>query len=196
MKSTFLDKNTSAPYTSGRLGFFWNNAHEIQILESCRNFIHTCVKEKRTGNLLEMTFVYGNPLFSDRRHLWGKTMNFKPRHGGLWCCLVDFNEMVSITKKDGLRPIEPMRLNLLREYLSEFELMDLSLKGAKYTWISNSRDGVITKQNIDRILVNWGWRNLYPHVVGIAMNSKDPELNGFLKEIRVPNFFIPLPFKE
>lgn len=47
--------------------------------------------------------------------------------------------------------------------------MDLDLKGSRFTWISNPRDGVITKQKIDRIIFNCGWRELYSHAMGLAL---------------------------
>lgn len=120
---------------SGGLCLFWNKEFEVQILDSCNNFIHTCVKEKKYANIMEITFVYGNPLFRHRRYLWGKLLSLKPRHNVPWCCLGDFNEMLSITEKDRLRPIEPMRLNLFREFLRDVDMLDMSLKGSKYTWI-------------------------------------------------------------
>lgn len=72
---------------AGELGLFWNNAYDVQILQSCRNFIHAGIREKKSGNLLEATFVYGNPLFRQRRHLWQKLESLKPRNDGPWCLL-------------------------------------------------------------------------------------------------------------
>lgn len=104
--------------TAGGLGLIWNNAYEIQILQSCRNFIHTGIKDKKTGDLFELTFVYG-------RHLWRKLELLKPRHGGPWCLMGDFNEMLSIADKEGVRPITPIRMNLFRDFLNSVDLMDL-----------------------------------------------------------------------
>lgn len=118
---------------------------------------------------MEMTFVYGNPLFKQRRLLWDKLERLMPSNGGSWCCVGDFNEMYSITEKEGSRPVAPIRITLFREFMNSTSLMDLDLKGNKYTWISNPRDGILTKQEIDSVLVNWGWRGLYPHDVGVAL---------------------------
>lgn len=78
------------------------------------------------------------------------------RNGGPWFCMGDLNEMNSITKKDGSRPISPIRLTF-RKFLNSTSFMDLDSKGCKFTSISNPRHGVITKQKVDRIIVNWGW---------------------------------------
>lgn len=66
-----------------------------------------------------------------------------PLRGGPWCCIGDFNEMNSITEKDGSRPVAPIRISLFREFLDSIGLMDMDLKG-KFTWTSNSRDGIVT----------------------------------------------------
>lgn len=47
--------------------------------------------------------------------------------------------------------------------------MDMDLKGSRYTWVSNPRNGVVTKQNIDRVLVNVQWRILFPHAYALAL---------------------------
>lgn len=106
---------------------------------------------------------------STKGDLWGKILNLKPRNDGPWCCIGDINEMTSITEKEGSRPIEPIWLNLLRDFLNVSELMDQELKCFKVAWISNPRDGIITKQKIGRILVNWGRRDLYPLAIGLAL---------------------------
>ncbi|XP_072062105.1 uncharacterized protein [Arachis hypogaea] len=43
--------------------------------------------------------------------------------------------------------------------------MVLDLKGNKFTWFSNPRNGFITKERIDRVLVNWQWRKKFQHAV-------------------------------
>lgn len=141
---------------SGGLGLLWINSFDVQILHYYINFIHTTVKEKKIGNLYEMTSVYSNPTFDRRRSLWRKLENLMPRRNGLWCCVGDFNEMCYVTEKDGTRPVAPIRLSLFRDFLNSTGLMDIDLKGNKFTWDSNPRDGVVTYQKNDRILVNLG----------------------------------------
>lgn len=36
--------------------------------------------------------------------------------------------------------------------------MDFELKGCIFTQVSNPRNGVVTKERIDRVLVSWGWQ--------------------------------------
>lgn len=106
------------------------------------NYIHLALKERRSGKVFEMTCVYGNSTFSQRRNLWGKILKLKPSNQLPWCCFGDFNEMKVSFEKDGSRPIEPIRMRLFREFLDDSELGDLELKGCRYTWLSNPRDGL------------------------------------------------------
>lgn len=154
---------------AGGLALLWNKSYCVQVLNSCINYVHTAIQEKKTGNTFEITFVYANPTFDRRRYLWGKLQYLMPRRQGPWCCIGDFNEMCSVTEKDGLSPVAPIRMSLFRDFLNSTDLMDLDLKGNKYIWASNPRDGVVTFQKIDRIPVNWGWRYLYPHAIGLAL---------------------------
>ena len=53
--------------------------------------------------------------------------------------------------------------------MGKAELMDMVVKGCKFTWMSNPRDAFITKERIDRLLVNWEWRQIYPNAVVTAI---------------------------
>ena len=55
---------------SGGLSFFWSKEVEVEIVEACRNLIHTCCRVKKDGDSWDTTFVYGNPRFSERKYLW------------------------------------------------------------------------------------------------------------------------------
>lgn len=63
----------------------------------------------------------------------------------------------------------PLRLSLFRDFINSTGLMDIDLKGNKFTRASNPRDGVVTYQKIDRIMDNWRWRFLYPHDTGVTL---------------------------
>lgn len=76
-----------------------------------------------------------------------------PRNCGPWCCMGDFNEINSITEKDGCRPIAPIGLTLFRNFLNATGLMDLDLKGCKYTWNNNSIDGILLSRRLIELLL-------------------------------------------
>lgn len=150
--------------------WFWNDYYEILILSNNLNFIYVNAKERRFGLVFDMTFVYDNPITPDRRTLWPKLLSLKPLHNGPWCCIGDFNEMVHSMEKDGLRLVEQGRLDRFRDFFNDSELMDLELQGCNYTWVSNPRNGFVTREKIDRVLANWSWRQMFPHALAIALH--------------------------
>lgn len=154
---------------SGGLCLLWNKQVNIQIFESCPNFIHSNISDQQGRYEFDCTFVYGNPIFQQRRSLWGKLSSLGVDRARRWCCLGDFNEMVSLFEKDGIRPFDHSRADLFRNFLSNAGLMDMEFKGCKYTWVSNPRDGRVTREKLDRVLVNWPWRSFFPHASSIAL---------------------------
>ncbi|KAJ1400227.1 Endonuclease/exonuclease/phosphatase superfamily [Sesbania bispinosa] len=91
------------------------------------------------------------------------------RNGHPWCCMGDFNEILSPDEKVGLQPPNSSGINLFREFLNDTGLMEVELKGCKFTWCSNPRNGFTTKEKLDRVLVNWAWRNLFEHASATAL---------------------------
>lgn len=59
---------------SGGLFLLWSDYYDLQIVDSCSNYIHAPAKERRPGFFFNITFVYGNPIFSNRRSLWPSDM--------------------------------------------------------------------------------------------------------------------------
>lgn len=86
-----------------------------------------------------------------------------------WCCMGDFNEMALHFEKDGIRPFDHYRAELFRNILTETGLMDMDLKGCKFTWVSNPRNRKVTREKLERVLVNWPWRSFIPHALAIAL---------------------------
>lgn len=86
-----------------------------------------------------------------------------------WSCIGDFNELLAEFEKDALRPVHQNRAELFREFMNGTRLMDFDLKGCKFTWANNPRNGVETREKTDRVLANWPWRVLYPHATALAL---------------------------
>lgn len=155
----------------GGLGLLWNQKVDIQILSSSPNFIHVAILVIETWVRFESTFVYGNSVFQQTRGLWDKLLTLHNDRNSPWCCIGDFNEMLSIHDKEGTRPIQQNRIELFRSFLDRAGLMDFELKGCRFTWTSNPRDGVVTKEKIDQVLFNWDWQFQYSHAIALALPS-------------------------
>ncbi|RYR56705.1 hypothetical protein Ahy_A05g022392 [Arachis hypogaea] len=42
--------------------------------------------------------------------------------------------------------------------------MDINLKESKYTWYNKPRNNFITRERLDRVLVNWKWLHIHQNV--------------------------------
>lgn len=155
--------------TSGGLCLYWKDSMDIIIKQSSQNFIHTEIYDKEADLSWCCTFVYAHPNFSQRKLFWPQILSLKPFGSYPWCCMGDFNEILAHHEKEGLREHSESRIQLFRDLLDSSDLMDMALKGCKFTWCSNPRQGQVTKEKLDMILVNWPWRSLYPKSAGIAL---------------------------
>ena len=153
---------------SGGLSLLWSKKLEIEVVDTCKNYIHTFCKVKEDGDMWDATFVYGNPKFSERRYLWDELSRLHTTSTSPWMCIGDFNEILSQEEKIGLRPHCPNKIHLFKQFVDEAGLMDMEIKGCRFTWMSNPRNGFITKERIDRLLVNWEWRQIYPNAIVTA----------------------------
>ena len=149
---------------SGGLGLFWKKEMLIQVMHANQNFIHVQCYEKDGGAFWDGTFLYGNPSFSDRRHLWNKLQQLQLDHNNPWLCIGDF-KILAQDEKQGLRLGSQRQIELFKDFLNETGLMDFDVKGCKFTWYSNPRDGIVTRERIDRCVANWQWRSSYPNAV-------------------------------
>lgn len=50
--------------------------------------------------------------------MWGEIERLMPFRNGVWCYVGDFNEMISITEKDGTRTVAPIKLTMFRDFLN------------------------------------------------------------------------------
>lgn len=69
----------------------------------------------------------------------------------------------------GLSPQHHYRIDLFWEFLNAAKLMDMNLKGSKFTCMSSPRKGFVTREKIDRVLVNWPWRIDFPRAMASAL---------------------------
>lgn len=96
--------------------------------------------------------------------------------------------MLVHTDKCGVRPFDQNRAALFRQFLNNTGLMDLDLKGYRFTWESNPRNGVIVREKLDSAMGNWPWRESFPHgtIIALPIVSSDHS----------PLMFLPTPKKK
>lgn len=165
---------------SGGLCLFCTKEVDIQVFQSTPNFIHTAIHFLRGGENYDCTFVYGNPIFHHRKSLWDRLAALQSNVDRAWCCMGDFTEVLSNFEKDGLQPYNASRANLFRDFLNRTGMVDVDFKGCKFTWTSNLREGFVTKEKLDRVIMTWPWRFVFPHALSIALPMVSSDHSPFI----------------
>lgn len=60
-------------------------------------------------------------------------------------------------------------MEAFHNFLDETGLMELNTKGNKFTWVSNPHGGFVTREKLDKAVVNLPLSNLYPNAVFQAL---------------------------
>ncbi|XP_072076444.1 uncharacterized protein [Arachis hypogaea] len=145
---------------SGGLCLLWNEIYNINIYFWSDNHIKARIDDRK-GKIWECNFIYGNPCFGRRKEQWRAITVNNNNKGEPQLFIGDFNDILSQEEKIGLHPKPQSRVREFRKFVDMNYLMDLDIKGGRFTWFGNPRNGFITRERIDRALVNWEWRVLY-----------------------------------
>ncbi|RYR47014.1 hypothetical protein Ahy_A07g032908 [Arachis hypogaea] len=158
----------------GGLCILWKSNVNINILSWCDNFI-TAKIGINNGESWKCIFVYGNPIFRKRKNLWRNLTANNWDQEAAQIYIGDFNEVLTQEENVGLHLKPRGQLEEFKKFLNDNRLMDLDLKGNKFTWFSNPKNGFVTRERIDRVLVNWQWREKFQHAILEALPAINHE---------------------
>ncbi|RYR54293.1 hypothetical protein Ahy_A06g029550 [Arachis hypogaea] len=108
----------------------------------CQNYIIADIKSNNNPNW-KCCFTYGNPIFKQRRRTWQAISESKDLMDEPSCFIGDFNDILHQEEKIGKHPKPRIQIEEFRNLVHKKNLMDLELKGSKFTWFSNPREGFI-----------------------------------------------------
>ncbi|RYR14525.1 hypothetical protein Ahy_B04g071116 [Arachis hypogaea] len=126
---------------SGGLCLLWKSNTNID----CDNYIKANIN---INNILKWQgiFVYDNPVFQKRRKLWQELTVSNRSREEPQDYLGDFNYILSQDEKVGIHPQPRIYLDTFRRFVYDNGLMDVDLKGNKYTWFSNAKNNFSTRE--------------------------------------------------
>ncbi|XVE83165.1 hypothetical protein DITRI_Ditri16bG0065800 [Diplodiscus trichospermus] len=121
-----------------------------------------------------ITFVYGAPVFENRRIIWERLISKAKGIKGAWCCIKDFNDIGEQSEKEGERLKENRKIETFRNMLEECKLNNMCFQGQRFTWFE-IREGQCIKERLDRAVVNVEWMETYPMSmrVNLPANGSD-----------------------
>ena len=58
-----------------------------------------------------------------------------------WLMLGDFNELLASSGKLGGKPFNPRRVQMFKDYLDSYGMVDLGFHGPRFTWVNKREVG-------------------------------------------------------
>lgn len=134
----------------------------MTILSYCKIYIHSRVEKNDINFSRYMTCVYGDPDANLRKIVWENITNFRIPHNQAWLCCGDFNDILAQNEKDGLRARDSRSIETFRNFLDNNNLIDMELKGCRFTWSNNRDVGLVSEKN-DMMFCNSPWNFKFPN---------------------------------
>lgn len=95
----------------------------------------------------------------------------------------DFNEVLFQHEKEGVQPHDQRQIDVFRNFLQSNNLMDMELKGCRFTWSNNRVVGYV-RERIDRAAVNARWRLCFPDADLVALPAVGPDHSPLILNLR------------
>ncbi|KAK4259744.1 hypothetical protein QN277_006045 [Acacia crassicarpa] len=149
---------------SGGLAVWWSASISLTVLYKSRNIIHLVIDSTSSGLPNYISFVYGPPKEGERRIVWNILRSLASNVVGSWLAVGDFNDLLSQSEKEGGNPKAMQKIMNFQSLLSDYDLLDLELKGSMFTWC-NKRSGALVREQLDRALGNVEFRNAFDHAI-------------------------------
>ena len=109
-----------------------------------------------------LTGFYGNPKTSKRKEKWDTMKHLGTNSSLPWLVIGDFNEIMSMLKKEGGSSRPRQQLANFVETINLCGLWDIGFVGPRFIWIYETRDGRQIRERLDCALTTIEWVNLFP----------------------------------
>ncbi|XP_026438856.1 uncharacterized protein LOC113337381 [Papaver somniferum] len=139
-----------------------------------------------------LTNVYGPNKPVERTDFWIELDDVYRYWSNLpWCIGGDFNTITKCDEKKNCRKITRSMLKF-NKFIVEHDLIDLPLKGARYTWSNGQSNPVMCR--LDRFLISPSFEQHYPLVSQLAKARPTSDHIPLLLDISDPTWG-PIPFR-
>ena len=128
-----------------------------------KNMVETGVMIFGYAGMIQIFWVYGAPIYEDRKEVWEMLKRKVVRCEGLIMCVGDFNDVISEMEKKGGRRKEKKKIECFQEMINSCGLNDAHYKGQKFTWYG-IREGELIKERLDKALVNLEWMEAFSNM--------------------------------
>ncbi|KAG7543468.1 Reverse transcriptase domain [Arabidopsis thaliana x Arabidopsis arenosa] len=144
---------------SGGLAVLWQKHLSVKVISHDVRLVDLYVEYKSFNFYLSC--VYGNPIPSERQHLWEKLQRLSVNRTGPWMMCGDFNEILQSHEKKGGRTRSSGSLRNFQTMINCCNMKDLKYKGNPFSWVGKRQKETI-ECCLDRVFINSDWQAMYP----------------------------------
>ena len=149
---------------------FWKQGADVSIKSFSHHHIDAIIDEGKP-NSWRFTGFYGAPETHRRHESWSLLRLLHNQYSLPWCCMGDFNEILSYEEKQG-GPIRSHRqMQDFRDTIDYCGFEDLGFNGPPFTWCNNRLGTHTVWERLDRVLATTSWISLFPLVQVYHLHS-------------------------
>ncbi|XP_050232160.1 uncharacterized protein LOC126680912 isoform X1 [Mercurialis annua] len=116
---------------SGGLAFMWKDMDAVSVLGHSHH--HIDLRISSPVGIWRLTGFYGYPERHRRRQSWNLLRSLSMSNNLPWCCLRDFNDLLSSSEKFGSVPHPSWLFDRFRKVVIDANLSDLKMFGHRFT---------------------------------------------------------------
>lgn len=146
---------------SGGLALLWKEDTDVVINNYSQHHIDAQMNSKQ-ANMWHLTGFYGRPEQHRRKESWAFLKHLSGLDSLPWCCVSDFNEILSAKEKCGGRVRFVQQILEFQAAVNTCKLVDLGYQRASYTWNNNCNTSVNVQGRLDRAMVTTQWLDFFP----------------------------------
>ena len=149
-------------FSSG-IWLLWNS-DKVQIthLAMSEQEVHVLVKVISTSLEFIFSAIYASPRFHERCILWNNLKNVADLHEKPWIIAGDFNEILAVGDKFGVRAVNSNRSLFFKDCLDYCNMIDMGFTGPQFTWTNRRNINTLVQERIDRFFANPSWCAAHP----------------------------------
>lgn len=146
---------------SGGLAVFWKRQVDCEIVSYSQNHVDVIFKVNNVHDW-RLSCFYGFSERSRRSASWDFIRMLANKSPLPWCIFGDFNDLLSVTDKEGTSPHPSSLLDGFRGVIDDCLLTELGLEGGKYTWERGRGTTNWVREKLDRAFAGYSWWQKFP----------------------------------
>ena len=144
----------------GGIMLLWKEKQWPSLISFSRNHIDVRVNIPEMA-IWRLTGFYGYPERARRSASWDMLRSICSRSSLPWCCIGDFNDLLTQSEKKGRLRHPNSLIQGFRKMVEQCGLRDLGMEGYPFTWEKSRGTQNWVEERLDRAMANQEWSILF-----------------------------------